>query len=337
MDNRVIIIAEAGVNFNGSVKIAKEMVKVAADAGADYVKFQTGKAENGISIYAEKAKYQKANTNDNSGAESQIEMAKKLDLPYEDYPELVECCKENGIKFFSTSFDIGAAKLLKSLGQTMWKIPSGEIISLPLLRHIGKYGEPVILSTGMSTMDEIRTAYDVLKENGAGDITLMQCNTQYPTPFEDANIRAMLTLKDTFGCSVGFSDHTLGIEASVAAVAMGATIIEKHFTLDKNMEGPDQKASLDPEELKNLVRSIRNVELALGDGIKKPTGSELENLNIARRSIVAIKTIKKGEVFTEDNIGYKRPGGGLSPMMWDKVIGSKAVKDFEFDEMIVLE
>ena len=337
MNNKVLIIAEAGVNYNGSVKIAKEMVRAAADAGADIVKFQTGIAEKGISIYAEKADYQKKNTNDEEGEESQIDMARKLNLPFEDYPELIECCKENGIKFLSTSFDIDSAIFLRNLGQRMWKIPSGEIISLPLLRHIGKYGEPVILSTGMSTMEEVRTAYNILKENGADDITLLHCNTQYPTPYEDANIRAMLTLRDEFGCKVGYSDHTLGIEASVAAVALGATVIEKHFTLDRNMEGPDQVASMEPDELKSLVQAIRHVEVALGDGVKKPTKSEIENMNIARRSIVAAREIKKGEVFTEDNIGYKRPGDGMSPMMWDSVIGSKAIKDFAYDEQIVLD
>lgn len=332
MNKKALIIAEAGVNYNGNIEIAKKMVRAAAEAGADVVKFQTGIPENVISKFAQKADYQKVNTGNSE--ESQLEMARKLMLPWDVYPELVLCCKENSIQFLSTPFDIPCAIFLHELGMHTWKIPSGEITNLPLLLHIAAYGEPIILSSGMSTLEEVETALNVLRKNGAGEITLLQCNTEYPTPFEDANIRAMLTLKDKFGVSVGFSDHTMGIEAAIAAVALGASIIEKHFTLDKTMDGPDQVASIEPDELKALVQAVRNVEKALGSGEKIPSASEKKNKDIARKSIVAKRAIKCGEVFTEDNLTCKRPGNGVSPMRWFEVIGQIANRDFEEDEMI---
>ena len=332
MNKKALIIAEAGVNYNGNIEIAKKMVRAAAEAGADVVKFQTGIPENVISKFAQKADYQKVNTGNSE--ESQLEMARKLMLPWDVYPELVLCCKENSIQFLSTPFDIPCAVFLHELGMHTWKIPSGEITNLPLLLHIAAYGEPIILSSGMSTLEEVEAALNVLRKNGAGEITLLQCNTEYPTPFEDANIRAMLTLKDKFGVSVGFSDHTMGIEAAIAAAALGASIIEKHFTLDKTMDGPDQVASIEPDELKALVQAVRNVEKALGSGEKIPSASEKKNKDIARKSIVAKRAIKCGEVFTEDNLTCKRPGNGVSPMRWFEVIGQIANRDFEEDEMI---
>lgn len=336
MKQHTLIIAEAGVNYNGSIEIAKRMVEAAAKAGADIVKFQTGLPEKTISIFAVKADYQKKNTHDEGGEESQIDMARKLNLQWEDYPELLQCCKDNGIQFLSTSFDIESAIFLKSLGQKSWKIPSGEVTNLPLLRHVAHYGEPIIMSTGMCRLEEVRDALAVLDREGAGEITLMQCNTQYPTPYRDANLRAMLTLQNEFGRKVGYSDHTLGIEVSLAAVAMGATVIEKHFTLDRNMEGPDQVASIEPHELKALVSGIRNIEEAMGTGIKTPSASEIENMPIARKSIVAARDIRKGEILCEENLACKRPGDGISPMLWDQVCGTKAVRDFCYDEKIEL-
>ena len=328
---KTLIIAEAGVNYNGDINLAKRMVDVAAEAGADIVKFQTGKPENSISVNAKKADYQEATTGTD---ESQLEMCKKLMLPDKDYPELVDYCNKKGIEFLSTPFDRESVDFLANLGVRKWKIPSGEITHLPLLVHIAKRGEPVILSTGMSTIEEIRDALSVLAENGANDITVLQCNTEYPTPFEDANITAMNTLKKEFGCNIGYSDHTLGITAPIAAVALGATVIEKHFTLDRHMPGPDQSASLEPDELKTMVKMIRETELALGDGEKKPSDSELKNKDIARKSIVAKKSIKAGEIFSEENITCKRPGNGISPMKWNDIIGQTAKYDFEFDEQI---
>ena len=328
---KTLIIAEAGVNYNGDIELAKKMVDVAAEAGADIVKFQTGKPENSISVNAKKADYQEATTGTD---ESQLEMCKKLMLPDKDYPELVDYCDKKGIEFLSTPFDRESVDFLANLGVRKWKIPSGEITHLPLLVHIAKRGEPVILSTGMSTIEEIRDALSVLAENGANDITVLQCNTEYPTPFEDANITAMNTLKKEFGCNIGYSDHTFGITAPIAAVALGATVIEKHFTLDRHMPGPDQSASLEPDELKTMVKMIRETELALGDGEKKPSDSELKNKDIARKSIVAKKSIKAGEIFSEENITCKRPGNGISPMKWNDIIGQTAKYDFEFDEQI---
>lgn len=331
---KTLIIAEAGVNYNGDINLAKRMVDVAAEAGVDIVKFQTGKPENSISVNAKKADYQKVTTGTD---ESQLEMCKKLMLPDEEYPELVDYCNKKGIEFLSTPFDCESVDFLASLGVRQWKIPSGEITHFPLLVHIAKRGEPVILSTGMSTIEEIRDAISVLAENGANDITVLQCNTEYPTPFEDANITAMNTLKKEFGCNVGYSDHTFGITAPIAAVALGATVIEKHFTLDRHMPGPDQSASLEPDELKTMVKMIRETELSLGDGEKKPSDSELKNKDIARKSIVAKKLIKAGEVFSEENITCKRPGNGISPMKWNDIIGQTAKYDFEFDEQIKVD
>ena len=333
-DKNVMIIAEAGVNYNGDIAIAKKMVEAAAIAGANVVKFQTGIPENVISQYAQKAEYQKKNTKDEEGEESQLEMAKKLMLPWDVYPELLAYCKEKNIKFLSTPFDIPSARFLHNLGMDIWKIPSGEITNLPLLHHIASYGEPVILSTGMSTIAEIEAALRVLKEGGAGSVTLLQCNTDYPTAYEDANILAMLTLRDKFNLVVGYSDHTMGIEVPIAAVALGAKIIEKHFTLDRSMDGPDQVASIEPKELQEMVQAIRNIEKALGTGVKEPSQAEKKNINIARKSIVAKRFIKKGEMFSEENITCKRPGNGISPMKWFEVIGEKATRDFSYDEQI---
>ena len=333
MSERVTIIAEAGVNYNGDIGLAKKMVRAAREAGADIVKFQTGTPSEDISIYAKKAEYQKVTT---GADESQLEMAKKLMLPDAVYPELVECCKEEGIEFLSTPFDISAVDLLVSVGQRRWKIPSGEITSLPLLIYIAKRKEPVILSTGMATLDEIETAVNVLREYGTEDITVLQCNSDYPTSYEDANIRAMLTLRDRFGVKVGYSDHTNGILVPIAATALGASVIEKHFTLDKNMPGPDQKASMNPEELKAFVQAVRDTEKALGTGEKVPSASELKNKDIVRKSIVAKRPIKKGETLTEENLTWKRPGTGISAMRWFEVLGATAVKEFEYDEQIII-
>ena len=331
-DKKVLIIAEAGVNYNGDIEIAKKMVDAAVAANADVVKFQTGIPEKVISRFAQKAEYQKVNTNNSE--ENQLDMAKKLMLPWDVYPELIAYCKEKNIEFMSTPFDIDSAAFLHDLGMKVWKIPSGEITNLPLLIHIAKYGEKIILSTGMSTLEEVKTAYDLLKEHGAGDIVVLHCNTEYPTPFEDVNIMAMQTIKKELQTDVGYSDHTMGVEAIIASVALGATIVEKHFTLDRNMPGPDQKASIEPDELKYMVEAIRNVEKAIGTGEKKPSKSEIKNINIARKSIVAKRNISKGEVLDEDNITCKRPGGGISPMEWFGVIGTTAVRDFVEDEMI---
>ena len=331
--NRVTIIAEAGVNYNGDISLAKQMVRVAREAGADIVKFQTGYPKEDISIYASKADYQKAST---GADESQLEMCSKLMLPDEVYPELVECCEDEGIEFLSTPFDIPSVDLLVSVGQRKWKIPSGEITSLPLLLYIAKRHEPVILSTGMCTLDEIGTAIGILRDNGVDDLTVLQCNTNYPTPYEEANVLAMVTLRERFGVKVGYSDHTNGIVVPVAATALGASVIEKHFTLDKNMPGPDQKASMDPDELKAFVRVVRDTEVALGTGVKVPSRSEEKIKDVVRKSIVARYPIKKGEILTEKNITWKRPGDGISAMRWFEVLGTTAVRDFAPDEQIEL-
>jgi len=330
---KVKIIAEAGVNHNGSIEIAKKMIDAAAAAGADFVKFQTFKAEKLVSGNAEKADYQKATTN---ADESQFEMIKKLELDVKAHQELINYCNQKNIIFISTPFDMESIDLLFDLGVPFYKIGSGEITNYPYLKKIASKGLPVILSTGMSDLSDVEKAMNVLINNGLNleDIILLHANTEYPTPYEDVNLKAMLTLKEAFKTKVGYSDHTLGIELPVAAVAMGATVIEKHFTLDRNMEGPDHKASLEPDELKKMVQSIRNIEIALGDGIKKPSKSEVKNKPIARKSIVAAKFIAKGEVFTEDNITAKRPGRGISPMRWNEVLGRKAVQDFKPDDLI---
>lgn len=329
--SRVYIIAEAGVNHNGSLDIARKMVDNAVEAGVDCIKFQTFKPANMVTNSASKADYQKETTD---CAESQLEMLKKLSLEGNEFVSLKEYCDKKGILFLSTPFDLESIDFLENLGCDRWKIPSGEITNYPYLVKIAKTGKPVIMSTGMSTVDEIRRALEVLRQNGSGEISLLHCNTQYPTPYEDVNLRAMLTLRDEFNVTVGYSDHTPGIEVPVAAVAMGAQIIEKHFTMDRNMEGPDHKASIEPDELKAMVTSIRNIEKALGSAEKKVSDSERGNIAIARKSIVAKKSIKKGDILSEENITTKRPGTGISPMKWGEVIGTKAVRDFEEDELI---
>lgn len=328
---KTLIIAEAGVNHNGSVVLAHQMIDAAYSAGADIIKFQTGKPELVISRFAEKAEYQKNTTGCH---ESQLEMCRKISLRYEDHQTLKEHCEKFGIQFLSTPFDLDSIEFLEELGCTMWKIPSGEITNLPYLIKIAETHKPIILSTGMSTLEEISDALCVLNEHGAGEITLLHCTTEYPAPIEDVNLRAMETMRQKFGLKVGYSDHTQGIEIPVAAVAMGACVIEKHFTLDRNMEGPDHKASLEPNELAAMVKAIRNVEKALGNGIKTPSPSEIKNIPIARKSIVAKKKIQKGELLTEDNITTKRPGNGISPMRWNDVLGTRAIRDFGEDELI---
>jgi N,N'-diacetyllegionaminate synthase len=328
-----IIIAEAGVNHNGDIALAYKMVDKAKEAGADIVKFQTAKPELVISKFAPKAEYQKANTQTN---ESQLEMCKKLHLKFDEYIGLKNYCDKIGIDFMSTPFDLDSIAFLDSIDMPAWKISSGEITNLPYLIKIANTHKPIILSTGMCNIAEIEDALKILQENGCGVISLLHCTTEYPAPYEDVNLNAIKTLRETFKCEVGYSDHTEGIEIAIAAVAMGATIIEKHFTLDKNMEGPDHKASLEPNELKTMIAAIRNVEKAMGSGEKKPSTSEIKNISIARKSIVAKFDIHKGTVFTEENITTKRPGNGVSPMMWYAVLGKKAQKDFQEDELIIL-
>ena len=331
----VLIIAEAGVNHNGDINLARKLVDVAADAGADFVKFQTFTADKLVTKSAEKADYQNQTTDEE---ESQHAMLHKLELSRETHEALIEHCKLRGIQFFSTGFDTGSIDLLMELGLDRFKIPSGEITNLPYLRHVGQYGKSVILSTGMANEDEIEAALKILEQAGTSrkHITVLHCNTEYPTPMNDVNLRAMLTIRDTFGVQVGYSDHTLGIEVSIAAVALGAMVIEKHFTLDRNLLGPDHQASLEPEELKEMVIAIRNIEKAMGDGIKRPSSSEAKNKPIARKSMVAAQAICEGETFSEANLAVKRPGTGLSPMRWDEVLGCKAPRDFEVDELIEL-
>ena len=334
MNNQsTIIIAEAGVNHNGSIELAKKLIDVAAKAGADFVKFQTFKAETLVAQTADKAEYQKEITNTD---ESQFEMIKKLELDRKTHEELIDYCKTKDIQFLSTAFDHDSIDLLDELNIPLFKIPSGEITNLPYLRHIGKMGKPIIMSTGMSTLDEVRDALNILIESGAEkeQITILHCNTEYPTPMEDVNLKAMLTIKDELGVKIGYSDHTLGIEVPIAAVAMGATVIEKHFTLDRNMPGPDHRASLEPGELRAMVTAIRNIEKAMGDGIKKPSLSETNNISVARKSIVAKKSIKKDELFTEENLIVKRPGTGISPMVWDNIIAQISKKNFNKDDLI---
>ncbi len=327
------IIAEAGVNHNGSLVIAKRLIDIAKDVGVNAIKFQTFSANVSLSKNAQKAEYQKKITSEN---ETQYEMAKRLELDEEEHCELINYCKDKKITFISSPFDIDSIELLYKLGLDIFKIPSGEIINLPYLRKLGTLNKNIILSTGMADLGEIEDALDVLIHNGTDkeNITVLHCNTEYPTPFEDVNLKAMLTIKNAFGVKIGYSDHTLGIEIPIAAVALGAEVIEKHFTLDKNMEGPDHKASLEPDEFANMVKSIRNIEKSFGGGIKKPSASENKNIKIVRKSIVASKDIKKGEIFTEHNLGIKRPGYGISPMRWDEIIGKSAICDFNNDEMI---
>ena len=322
------IIAEIGVNHNGSVELAKKMVDVIASSGCNCAKFQTFKSENLVNKDAQMAQYQKENLKNNS---TQLEMLKKLELKKEDFIELKKYCESKNVMFLSTPFDLESCDFLNSLGMEIFKIPSGEITNLPYLRKINSFKKDIILSTGMANIEEIKEALKVLKDC---KVSLLHCTTQYPTPYEDVNLKAMETLKKEFNLPVGYSDHTQGIEIPIAAVAMGAEIIEKHFTLDKNMIGPDHKASLEPDELAQMVKSIRNIEKALGNGIKEPKKSEISNIEIVRKSIVAKCDIKKGEIFSENNLTTKRPGNGISPMKWDEIIGKIATKDYLEDEII---
>lgn len=330
---KTFIIAEVGVNHNGDIDIAKKMIDVASKAGVDAVKFQTFKTENIVSMNAPKAEYQKENTNN---AESQFQMLKKLEIDKRMHIELMEYCKEKNVMFLSTPFDIESIHMLVELGIEIFKIPSGEITNLPYLREVARQKKKIIISTGMSNMQEVKDAVQILRQYGAEDITVLHCNTQYPTPMEDVNLRAMIRMKDELKLEVGYSDHTQGIEVPIAAVTMGATVIEKHFTLDKTMEGPDHKASLEPDELREMVKAIRNIEKALGNGEKNKTQSEVDNVAIVRKSIVAACKIEKGELFTEKNLTVKRPGNGISPMKWDEVIGIESDRTYEIDEMIEL-
>ena len=329
----ICIIAEAGVNHNGNYETAIQMVKAAEKAGADYIKFQTFVPEKPVSASAQKAEYQKKTT---GSKESQLDMLKKLTLTDEEFLNIKNYCDEIEIGFLSTPFDLESIDFLENLNMDFWKIPSGEITNLPYLEKIAKTKKKIVMSTGMSDINEIKDAVNLLEKNGAEDIVLLHCNTQYPTPFCDVNLKAMDEIKRKTGKKVGYSDHTNGIEIPIAAAAMGAVVIEKHFTLDRNMEGPDHKASLEPDELSKMVSSIRNIEKAMGDGMKKPSGSEIKNRDIVRKSIVASKEIKSGELFSEDNITAKRPGDGISPMHWYEVLGTEAIKDFKKDEKIIL-
>jgi N,N'-diacetyllegionaminate synthase len=329
----VFIIAEAGVNHNGSVDLAKQLIDIAANSGADAVKFQTFKAENLVAKNTQKAEYQKQTTD---ASESQFDMIKKLELDVETHKELIAYCQDKNIMFLSTPFDHDSIELLSNLGLKIFKIPSGEITNLPYLRHIGSLGKQIVLSTGMSNLEEVEDALNILINAGTSkdNITVLHANTMYPTPMEDVNLNAMLTIQKELGVSVGYSDHTLGIEVDIAAVAIGASVIEKHFTLDKTMDGPDHKASLEPKELKAMVSAIRNIEKALGGDEKKPSPSESVNIEVVRKSIVANQNIKKGDFLTNENITVKRPGSGISPMQWDEVIGTSASKDYNADELI---
>ena len=333
---RTLIIAEAGVNHNGDIAKAKALIDKGAEAGVDYVKFQTFKAGNLVTKQAKRAAYQYKNTQDN---DSQYEMLKKLELSQKDHQELIDYCTQKGVKFLSTGFDFESLEFLAGLGITIAKIPSGDITNLPYLRKVATLFPEVILSTGMANITEIKDAVKVLTDNGVSKdkITVLHCNTEYPTPMEDVNLKAMLHIQQEVGVAIGYSDHTLGIEVPIAAVALGATVIEKHFTLDKTLPGPDHKASLEPEELKTMVIAIRNIEKAVGgSAIKEVSASEAKNKPIVRKSIVVAKKIVKGESFTVENLTVKRPGTGISPMQWDEVIGKTAKKDFEEDDLIEL-
>ena len=330
-----LIIAEAGVNHNGSIELAKKLVEKAKEAGVDYIKFQTFKASKLVTKAAKQAEYQQKNIG--KEGDSQYQMLKKLELSPEEHEILIEYCHQLGIKFFSTAFDFDSIDYLHSLNLGLWKIPSGEVTNYPFLKRIAAYNEPTILSTGMCDMEDVRAAVNALYMNGLSkeNLILLHCNTEYPTPFEDVNLKAMDALRNEFDVEVGYSDHTKGIEVPIAAVALGATVIEKHFTLDRNMEGPDHKASLEPDELKAMVSAIRNIEKAVGgDGTKHVSESEKKNIAIARKSIVAACDIKAGDVFTEQNLTVKRPGNGISPMRWEEVVGTKAKRDFSEDDLI---
>lgn len=332
---KTLIIAEAGVNHNGDIKLAERLIDVAAQAGVCYVKFQTFKASKLVTKNAGRAKYQDANTKNN---DSQFKMLKKLELSQENHYHLIDYCKTKNVKFLSTAFDFESIDFLHKIGIRLAKIPSGEITNLPYLRKIASLFPEVILSTGMADIKEVKDAVNVLLKGGVdkAKLTVLHCNTEYPTPMKDVNLKAMLHIKEEVGVNVGYSDHTLGVEVPVAAVALGAGVIEKHFTLDRNMDGPDHRASLESDELKLMVDSIRNIEQALsGSGIKEPSVSESKNKDIVRKSIVAIKSIQKGKVFNESNLGVKRPGTGISPMKWDDIIGQTSSKDFNIDDVIV--
>lgn len=334
--SKTLIIAEAGVNHNGSIELAKKLIDAAADAKVDYIKFQTFKTENLVSKQAPQAEYQQKNIGSQDG--SQFNMLKKLELTQEQHYELIHYCQERGVRFFSTAFDLESIDFLSELRLGLWKIPSGEITNYPYLKKIAEKREPVILSTGMSDIEDIAAAITVLLKYGVEKekITVLHCNTEYPTPMCDVNLQAMQAIAERFGVNVGYSDHTVGIEIPIASVALGAKVIEKHFTLDREMEGPDHKASLEPQELKEMVAAIRNVELALGLKDKRVAPSEIKNIVVARKSIVAAQYIQKGEFFTEKNITVKRPGNGISPMRWEEVLGQQAVRDFQVDDLIEL-
>jgi N,N'-diacetyllegionaminate synthase len=333
MKKSILIIAEAGVNHNGDITLAKQLIEVAAEAGADLVKFQTFGADRLVTKQTKKADYQNAAIGE---LETQHEMLTRLELSTEMHSDLIAYCESCNIGFFSTGFDIESVDFLRSLGINQFKIPSGEITNLPYLRHIGQFGKSVILSSGMSTLGDIEGAIDVLEKSGTARslITVLHCTAEYPAPMAEVNLQAMLSIKAAFGVEVGYSDHTTGIEVSIAAAALGAKVIEKHFTLDKSLPGPDHKASLEPDELKAMVSAIRNIEIAMGDGIKAPTSSEVRNKSLVRKSLVASKAIRAGELFTPENITTKRPGTGISPMSWDTIIGFKAKRDFVIDELI---
>lgn len=337
-NNHTLIIAEAGVNHNGSIALAKQLIDKAVEAGVDYIKFQTFQASKLVTKVAKQAEYQKKNIG--KDGDSQYQMLKKLELSPADHEVLIAYCKEKGIKFFSTAFDFDSIDYLHSLNLGLWKIPSGEVTNYPFLKRVAAYNEKTILSTGMCDMEDVRAAVEALYKNGLSkdNLILLHCNTEYPTPFEDVNLKAMDALRNEFGVEVGYSDHTKGIEVPIAAVALGATVIEKHFTLARNMEGPDHKASLEPNELKAMVRAIRNIEMALGgDGTKHISESERKNIAIARKSIVAARHIKKGELLTEENLTVKRPGTGISPMYWEDIIGTTAIRDFMEEELIQID
>ena len=329
--NRVFVIAEAGVNHNGDIEIAKQLIDAASEAGADAVKFQTFQADSLVCRTAKKAEYQLETTD---RTETQYDMLKKLELTPQMHRELIEHCLKKNIMFLSTPFDLESIKLLSELGMQIYKIPSGEITNLPYLREIAKQQKKIILSTGMSSMDEVKAAVNVLKNNGTEELTLLHCNTQYPTPISDVNLLAMVKMREETGLPVGYSDHTQGIEVPIAAAALGAEVIEKHFTLDRKMEGPDHKASLEPQELMQMVVGIRKIESALGSKIKQVSESEMTNVAIVRKSIVAAANIKRGEKYTEKNLTTKRPATGISPMLWDEVIGKTADRDYKVDEII---
>lgn len=332
---KTLIIAEAGVNHNGNMALARQLIDVAAEAGADLVKFQTFRADRIVTAHAKKAEYQiKAG----DPGESQHSMIRRLELTREMHEVLIAHCMSRGIQFFSTAFDLESIDLLVELGLDRFKIPSGEITNLPYLRHVGRHGYPIILSTGMASLEEIGRALEVIEQAGTrrDRVTVLHCNTEYPTPMADVNLRAMVSIRETFGVAVGYSDHTRGIEVPIAAIALGASVVEKHFTLDRSLPGPDHDASLEPDELKAMVSAIRNIEVALGDGVKRPSVSEEKNKPIARKSLVASQSIRAGELFSEQNITVKRPGTGLSPMRWDQVLGRKAPRSFEPDDLIEL-